>query len=472
MRSLKAITDDLAAKTKLLNPLVAKYVESTLEGEELTTFRTLKGEVETLMGEKADAERTESERQADLAFGREVQALDRHLNQPAGGAAARQTPRGHQERTESGARRTIGQEFIDSDQLKEFREFGLGRGIRSAPFRPTATLMDQRALITSTTVTDVILPQRIAGIFGPDVPILTLRAALPNGQTDSNLVEFVREASRDNNAAEVPEAGSITDNAALKPESGFTLEPDSAPVRTIATLMYVTRAALDDMSGLRSYIDGLLLRYIDERVDTQLLIGNGTPPNLEGLNVVSGTLDLDETYYTALGYGSRADRVFNAFTQIRTQSYGRAGLVILHPADLEAFMLLKTGELNQNQYVMGGPFGPQPAVPTIWGRPMIEHPDQTEGFATVLDPRAVMVMDRMDTQIYVTDSNRDLFERNIITILAETRLAFPIFQPSRIALVELGSGSDSLVVTLTGPTGPTGGTGATGPQGPQGPQGA
>lgn len=446
MRSVKDIENDLAAKTRELNPLVVRYMDGGLDGDDLATFRRLKADVETLNGELADAKIVEGQRRDDLAFAETAATMHRHYNQPAGNSAARQVPGdGGAHRDENPQQRggTMGEQFVNSEQFREYRESGIGRGIRSAPFRIDMERLQHRALITSTVVTDVIQPQRLPGIFSPDLPELTLRGALASGRTDTNLIEYVRLASRANNAAEVAEAAALDGvglTGGVKPESGFTLEPATAPVRTIAHLMYVTRQALDDMSGLQSFIDSELRWGLDDRVNRQLLIGSGIAPNLEGLNVVDGSQDLGGAYYTTT-MPHQADRIRRAITQIRLVGRGRASLVVLNPADVEYFELLKTQDetgVTNNQYALpnGGPWG-SGAVSTIWGRPIVEHEDQDEGIATVMDGRAAMVMDRMENTVFVTDSNRDLFERNIITVLAETRLAFPIMYPERIAIVDL-----------------------------------
>lgn len=439
MRSVRQIEEEYAAKQRELNPLAIRFVEGGLEGDDLAAFRRINGEAETLHGELADAKRAAEDDKQDRAAAQRAIDEHRHYNQPAGQRASGQVPGdGSQRGEERQTGRTMGEQFVNSEQFRNYRETGVGRGTSSAPFRVEQSLMEQRALITSTVVTTMILPDRQPGIFAPELRPLLLRDALPNGRTDSNLVEFVTEASRTNNAAEVAEATSLSDG--LKPESGFTLAVDNAPVRTIATLMYVTRQALDDMAGLRSYIDGLLSRFIDERVDQQLLIGNGTAPNLKGLNNVSGVLNLNGAYWAANGgITNKLDRIRRSITRVRIGGRGRASLVILNPADLETFETMKVdGVAGQNQYVLpnGGPFG-NGGITTIWGRQVVEHENQTAGVATVLDSRACMVMDRMETQLYITDSNRDLFERNILTLLVETRLAFPIFFPGRIALVDL-----------------------------------
>lgn len=440
MRSVREIGEEIAGLARENAPLAELVVNGgQMSTEQQMAFRANVDRLETLYGEKADAERTEQQNQRDREAATRSLDTNRHYNQPGGERASGQVPNdGSNRGEEKPTGGSMGEQFVRSEQFTSYRDHGVGRGGSSAPVRVEHGPTDQRALITSTVVTEMILPNRLPGIYAPELRELTLRDALASGRTDSNLVEFVREASRTNNAAEVAEATTLSDG--LKPESGFTLESASAPVRTIATLMYVTRAALDDMSGLRSYIDGLLRRFIDERIDRQLLIGNGTAPNLLGLNNVSGVLNLNGAYFTTT-MPNRADRLRRAITRIRIAGRGRASTVVLNPADVEYFDLLKTSTetgVENNAYALpgGGPFGGAGAT-TIWRRPIVEHEDQTAGIATVFDSRAAMVMDRMDTTLYITDSNRDLFERNIITILAETRLAFPVFFPGRIAIVNL-----------------------------------
>lgn len=443
MRSLREIDEEIASVGRANAPLAERMLAGTLtDAGEQQAFRDNVARLEALYAERAERVRADDAERADRDAATRSLETHRHYNQAGNPSAARQVPGNEQHRDENPvAGLSMGEQFIRSDQLREYIANGVGTGSNSRPVRIQPGPTDQRALITSVTVTDAIVPQRLPSIYAPDLRELTLRDVLASGNTDSNLVEYVREASRTNNAAEVAEATSLV--TGLKPESGFTLEPASAPVRTIATLMYVTRAALDDMAGLRSYIDGLLRRFIDERVDRQLLIGDGVAPNLEGLNEVSGVLDLNGAYWAANGgMTNRADRIRRAITRIRITGRGRASAVVLNPADVEYFELLKVSDeanVEQNAYALpqGGPFGTNQGPTTIWRRPIVEHEDQTEGIATVFDGRAAMVMDRMDTQLFITDSNRDLFERNILTLLAETRLAFPIFFPSRIALVNL-----------------------------------
>jgi HK97 family phage major capsid protein len=445
MRGLTQINGEIAERNKLIAPLAEKVVTGTLAGDELTEFRRIKGELETLYGEKRDVE-------SAVADAQWVQQQAAQMAQPDGrsvGAQHRSAMPGNGQQPErpggggnSAERRfrSIGEAFYRSPQFEEYRR-SVGRGQQSAGFRIGSTYRGHRheladheglspeayALITTTVVTDMIEPQRRPDLIVPDRAELSVRDLFPNGTTTSNTIEFVREDTRTNNAAEVAEATNLT--SGLKPESGFTLTPDSVQVRTVAHLMYATRTALDDWGQLRTMIDQFLLRGIDERVDRQLLLGDGIAPNIKGLLEYPVQV-ADAAYWTANPLPADAnkwDRLRRMITLVRITGRGRATGIVMSPELLEEAAMAKD---LQGQYLFptGGPFAN--GVGSLWGLAVTEQEDLAAQQAIVGDyRRGAAVFDRMDAQIFVTDSNRDLFERNIITFLGEARLAFPVYRP-------------------------------------------
>lgn len=454
MSSVKELENDIAAKTRAIAPLAQRYMNGGLEGDDLSTFRTLHSELEILTGKKIDAERTEEEQRSDMVAAQRALAANRHYNEPAGRRASGIVPRGETNGSSdehgSPADASIGERFIDSEQFTSYRTQGVGQGSRSRPFvvgslyRGHAHELErrkapdeQRALITSTVITETIAPLRVPGIFAPDLRELRVRDILTNGRTTGNTIEWVKELARTNAAAEVAEATTLT-TTGLKPESGFTLATDSTTVRTIATLIYITRPALDDNDQMRTYIDSLLRRFVEEREDKQLLIGDGTAPNLRGLMNMTGRLVLNGAYFTTTVPG-KLDRLRRAKTRMRIASRGKATAFVLNPENVEEFEVMKTNTTaGNNEYagLGGGPFGGA-AGGTIWGVPYVESEDMPVNKALAVDGRYNVVFDRMDAQVYITDSNRDLFERNILTLLCESRLALASYRPETIVEIDL-----------------------------------
>lgn len=121
-------------------------------------------------------------------------------------------------------RRTLGQRFAESDELKEFIDRG-SRG-KSAPvhagsfYRKHAADLeikssmgpeDVRALIqTGGLPADFIQPQYVPGFFRGDDLQGSIRDALINGTTESDAIVFFRELLFTNNAAAVGQATATT----------------------------------------------------------------------------------------------------------------------------------------------------------------------------------------------------------------------------------------------------------------------
>lgn len=438
-RALTEIKAEIAAKTREMAPLIEKVVNGQASGDEYKDFEARKGEIEQLKAEESDAQRNESLK----GDAEQMRRLADEYNKPAGSVSGM---RARESATQGDTTyRSIGEAFANSDQLKEFRG-RLGAGSYSKAFRVGSVFPENRqeslrrddldpevrALITSTTVSVGIEPDRRPEIIMPDQRELSVRALFPNGTTDSNSVEFVKMGNRVNNAAEVADPTNLT--SGLKPESGFDLTEDSAPVVTIAHLMYAHRNALQDMGQLTMLINQFLLRGLDERIDRQLLLGNGTSPNLRGLLATTGIQVADAAYWTANplptagAAANKWDRLRRMMTMVRINGRGRTSGMVLSPELLEEASMAKDAN-GQYLFPAGGPFG-SGGFTSLWGVPVTEQEDLAADQAIVGDfARGASVLDRMNSQIFVTDSNRDLFERNIITFLAETRIAFPVYRP-------------------------------------------
>jgi HK97 family phage major capsid protein len=452
MRSVREITQELGAKTKEIAPLAHKFVDGGLEGGELDQFRALHAEIETLTGEKLDAERLDQQ-------ARGAMDLNDSLTKSAGRVSGT-LPQGEQrqrreERQEAESRyHSIGDAFIHSNQLDEYRG-RVGMGGNSPAFRVGSFAEEHRAemgetdgiapevraLVGNADFTgNLLMPQHLSGVVAPDFRPLPVRNLFAQGTTNANSVDFVKEGVRTNNAAEVAEATSLA--TGLKPESGFTLTTDNAPVRTIAHIIYATRQALDDVGQLRMLIDNFLIRGIEERIDRQLMIGNGTAPNLRGITATTGVQVLDAAYWTANplptagASANQWDRLRRAMTRIRITGRARTSGIVMSPTLLEMASMQKDTAGNY-LFAAGGPFGTG-GFTSLWGVPVTEQEDLAANQAIVGDfARGAAVLDRLDAQIFVSDSNRDLFERNIITILGEARIAFPVFRPEAFANVTM-----------------------------------
>lgn len=261
---------------------------------------------------------------------------------------------------------------------------------------------------------------------------------LVNGTTTSDAILFFRETAFTNNAAGVAQATATTGTTGLKPESAITFEQDTAPVVTIAHWIPITRQTLQDAAQLATYVEQRLFDGLKLEESDQLLNGTGTA-DLEGILGTTGVQDLDDTtYFTgapvedAGSPNENFNRVLRAKTLIRTVGRARANFAVVNPGDMEAF--LTATNANQNYYG-AGPFSGN-GVPNLWGLRVVEDENIAAGTVLVGDGRMAAVWDRMQAQI-ITGYIDDQLVRNMMTLLAEERLALTVFRPQAFAVVEL-----------------------------------
>ncbi|MBZ6258859.1 phage major capsid protein [Streptomyces olivaceus] len=271
---------------------------------------------------------------------------------------------------------------------------------------------------------------------------LRLRDVVTPGTTTSDTVEYVRVTSVTNNAAPVPEAtsaaaptapggaGALVNNAGggYKPESGVALAKITTAVKTIAHWMPATKRALSDAAQIRTLIDAFLLYGLEEELEDQMVQGDGTGENFEGVSNVSGTQS--QAWDTDLLTTTR-----KAKTKVRTVGRSIANAYLLNPADTEALDLLQD---NEARFYFGGPSGAGTAQ-VLWGIPVVETEAVPAGTGYVGDWRKAVLWDREQATIQVTDSHLDFFVRNLVAILAEMRAAFGVLQPSAFVEIDLAA---------------------------------
>jgi HK97 family phage major capsid protein len=265
---------------------------------------------------------------------------------------------------------------------------------------------------------------------------LTILDLIPTTQTTSNMIEYVQEKTFTNNAAEVAEATATTGTTGTKPESVLNFQLATSPVQTIAHWIPITNAMLADAPQIRGIVDNRLIYGLNQRLETEVLAGDGNTPNLRGMLNTSGI----QTLGLAAGstYGGQAnvvDAAYAAMVQVQVTGLASPNAFVFNPIDWAAVRLSRenaaTGTLGGYLYGPPSVAGPM----TLWGRPVVEAIGMTQNTALCADfQMATMLFDREQAAIRVGTIN-DQFVRNMQTILAELRAAFVVFRPSAIAQI-------------------------------------
>lgn len=263
---------------------------------------------------------------------------------------------------------------------------------------------------------------------------LMLRDLVTAGTTQSDLVEYVRVTGMTNNAAPVPEATTLANGT--KPESGFATVRVSAPVKTIAHWIPVTKRALSDAAQIRTLIDNFLTYGLEEELEDQMIAGDGTGENFEGLASTSGVQT--QAYDT-----NRLVTLRKAKTKVRTVGRSIPTGYVLNPVDVEALDLMMD---NEARFYFGGPSGTLansglggPTTAPVWNLPVIESEAVPVGIGWVGDWRKAILWDREQSSITMSDSHASFFVQNLVAILAEMRAAFGVFQPAAFVQCDLSA---------------------------------
>jgi HK97 family phage major capsid protein len=263
---------------------------------------------------------------------------------------------------------------------------------------------------------EVIAPTRVPGIIVDPDRAQHVRDFIAQATTDSDRVYYIRESAFDDGTATRGEAST-------KPQSDFALTQEEAPVRKIATFVRMSTEMLNDTPGLVSYLTTRLPKKLRLEEDSQILYGNGTAPNLEGITAVASA------YVDTLADAdvNRFDVLVKAIAQARADEYF-ANAIMLNPADWYSMMLTKDGE--------GGYVFPESArfggvAPRIAGVPIIANTAVTSGDFLVGDfASGVQLYDRLQANVRFFEQDQDNAIKNMITVVAEERLALAIYRPT------------------------------------------
>lgn len=354
-----------------------------------------------------------------------------------------------QRRTASGfelpdRKKSIGEQFTDSAEYKALMATA-PNGTFGQKQRVQSGLAGFKSLVTGGSDTSAgawVVNDQLGTQVGLDAfqRPLRLRDVVTNGNTTSDTVEYVRLTSVTNNAAPVAEAttsaaptapggaGALVNAAGggYKPESALAAAKVTTPVRTIAHWIPVTKRALSDAAQIRTLIDAFLRYGLEEELEDQMVQGDGTGENFEGVANVSGV--------QAQAWDTNAlVTLRKARTKVRTVGRSIPNAYLLNPADVETIDLLQD---NEARFYFGGPAGVGTAQ-TLWGLPVVETEAVPAGTGYVGDWRKAILWDREQATIQMTDSHLDFFVRNLVAILAEMRAAFGVIQPNAFVEVDL-----------------------------------
>lgn len=407
---MQEIAAELAAKRDALAGIFATFTDTDGSLKEmpqsvLDDIRTRNTELADLGAKFKDAESLEEIRKQNASEREEFTKARGAVPFPTGGG----DPNEAKNEARDERPRSIGQMFLDSPDVKAWRDAG---GFRRQP-----TFSAELKTVMTTSAGYVQDDIRTGLIVETGTRPIRLLDLMPNTPTDRDSPTWMEETTFTNNAAPVAE------NAA-KPESAIAYTERTEPCQVIATTLPVTEQQLDVESMIMSTINNRLLVQLNLAREDQILNGSGTPPALTGYLNKSGIQT------QAKGADPTPSAIHKAMTKVRWTGYAEPTAIVINPADWEDIRLLQDSTGN---YVWGAPsvVGPM----SIFGLPVVITNLITAGTALVGDFRVYSeLFNRWGVRVDVGYVNDD-FAKNRRTIRVESRDCLAIYRAAAFCTV-------------------------------------
>jgi HK97 family phage major capsid protein len=307
-----------------------------------------------------------------------------------------------------GADQSIGSEFVKSAAYRELKGRRVGE---------TSTLDIELKALMQTTAGWAPDQPRSGRVVDFATRPLQVSQLIPQTTTEQNAILYMEETTYTNTAAETAEAGTY-------PEAALALTEQSSMVRKISVYLPVTDEQLEDERQVRGYIDNRLGFMVRQRLDSQILAGNGVAPNLRGfLNVVG-------IQTQAKGADPTPDAIYRAMTKVRVTGQAEPNLVVMHPNDWMDIRLLRTAD---GIYIWGNPSDAGPD--RIWGLAVAQAQAQTENTGIVLDTSFTELSTRRGLDVQVSNSHGTYFVEGKLAVRADIRVAVVVYRPAALCTV-------------------------------------
>lgn len=316
---------------------------------------------------------------------------------------------------------SFGRQFAESEKFKAFASEAMPRGRIDMTFNAVITSLTTDA---DGSAGDLVTSTRLPGIIAPPDRRMTVRDLITPGRMDGSLLEYAKETGFTNNAGMVAET-------AKKPESTMKFDLVSTSAKVIAHFVKASRQILSDASMLQSYIDGRLRYGLAYKEEQQLLNGDGTGQNLLGI-IPQATAYVAP--FDPAGTETVIDTIRLALLQAELAEFPSSGIV-MNPIDWARIELLKD---TLGRYIIGNPQGTINA--TLWAKPVVAtQAIAVDKFLCGAFRLGAQVFDRWQARVEVATENEDDFVKNLVTILAEERLALAVYRPEAFVYGDLGN---------------------------------
>ena len=315
--------------------------------------------------------------------------------------------------------KTKGEVFADalnkSESLKAMKDGSRG----NASLEIKADVLISSDFSGANSARDATGVMRVDGIKRDPSNITNMMGIIPVGNTDSNVIRFVKESAYTDNAANTAEGSAPTD-------SEFQLTAEDAVVQKTTAVMVISQEMLDDTPGLSSYLSQRLPGKINTVIDDQLIGGSGSSPNLLGL-LNGGTVFAAGGFANAIESAQELDVLYVAMNQLAIANFAATGIV-LNPTDFHKIALLKD---TTNEYLRGNSLISADGFFRINGVPVYMNNKLAAGNFIVGDfAQGSQVWQREGLRVDFGYEDGDNFSKYLVSVRGIARIAHSVYLPN------------------------------------------
>ena len=325
--------------------------------------------------------------------------------------------------------KTIGESFINTDAYKGYQEAGVKGLDSTVKFSPMGYKATLGAGLSQNFPPEVLRQPGIleSALRDPDAII----GLFDQIETDQNSFAYMEETTFTNAAAEQAEEATTA-------EATLDFTEKTASIRKIGVFLPVTEELLADVNGIQGYVNSRLGTMIKLRLDGQIMDGDGSAPNLDGLLNTSGINSFQYGSYS--GELGRLGQIYQAITEIRKDAFVEPDAIIMHPSDWYDIITTVTdvatttsGAAAKNPlFVVAGGFG-DGVAPRLWGLPVVTTSAVNAGTQMIGKfggGEAAHLVMRQGLDLAVSDSHSDFFLKGKLAIRATMRVGLVVYRPT------------------------------------------
>jgi HK97 family phage major capsid protein len=251
--------------------------------------------------------------------------------------------------------------------------------------------------------------QRLEGINDIVERVAKTYPMIPKLTTGGNTIDWVYETAQEGSAG-----GTAEGNTKNQLDNNFVVTSVSLLKQT--AYFKLSTEMLDDVSFMASWIRNKLIVRLFLAIDNQVLNGDGTGTNLNGL-ITQATAFAAGTFAAAVDNANDVDSLVVAANQIRLANHMDNLSIWMHPSDVAALKLVKLSATDKryvDRLMMVG------STMTMDGIPIIETTAVTVGDFLIGAPTKALIAEKGGISVEVGLDGND-FTKNMRTILAEWR---------------------------------------------------